>query len=431
MDLEPKTYLRDEHNISRTDLDSDALKIMYRLIRHGYKAYLVGGGVRDLLLNKKPKDFDISTDATPKQIRSLFGNCRIIGRRFKLAHIFFQGGKIIEVSTFRDVTDPIDPQDAAEMDQVVAQRIQDNRFGTAETDAIRRDITINGLFYDPASFSVIDYVGGVPDLRQGIVRMIGDPEIRIAEDPVRIIRAIRHAARAGFSVEPSLRKAIHNNASLLQSCSSMRVFEELKKDLCSGYCFEILGLLSEFSVLEQLWPELDQFSSDLRSRQRALGRSLNRLDAVVLAGKPVSSTAVLSVICLLIIAPELFNSLSFDQLDRQQVEEGTAACFTKLAVPRKERQRIEDTLSMWIRLNASNTKVKLASLSRHEQLSDIVTLAEVFETERYNSELFEMIREAKKSQPNHQRGRSAQGRGRGSFRGPRRGPARSSQRTRG
>ncbi|MCB0309961.1 MAG: polynucleotide adenylyltransferase PcnB, partial [Bdellovibrionales bacterium] len=194
--MSPTIYSRSQHNISRSAIDKDALKIMYRLLRHNYEAFLVGGGVRDLLLEKEPKDFDISTDATPNQIRSLFRNCRIIGRRFKLAHIYFRGGKIIEVSTFRDESAPIDVQDDEELRRYGRDVKRDNRYGTAETDAFRRDITINGLFYDLSNFSVIDYVGGMSDLRAKIIRVIGNPDERFQEDPVRMLRVIRHAARA-------------------------------------------------------------------------------------------------------------------------------------------------------------------------------------------------------------------------------------------
>ena len=169
--LKPEIYSRDEHPISRKDIDPDALKIMYRLIRSGFKAYMVGGGVRDLLLGKKPKDFDITTDATPRRVKALFSNSRIIGRRFKLVHVFFGGGKIIEVSTFRDFSDP--PEGGEGEDGEVAQLAPDNKYGTEVTDAIRRDITINGLFYDLSTLSVIDYVGGIRDLSDRVIRVIG------------------------------------------------------------------------------------------------------------------------------------------------------------------------------------------------------------------------------------------------------------------
>ncbi|MCC8180058.1 MAG: hypothetical protein LIP23_03990, partial [Planctomycetes bacterium] len=182
----PSVRCREEHRISRRDIDQDALKVLYRLSRNGYTAYLVGGGVRDLLLGRKPKDFDISTDAKPEEIRALFRNCILIGRRFRLAHIRYSD-KIIETSTFRTTpqmtADPTDP--AADLFQR-----DDNIFGTPQEDALRRDFTINGLFYDIDTFSVIDYVGGLEDLEARRIRSIGDPCIRFREDPVRMVRAV-------------------------------------------------------------------------------------------------------------------------------------------------------------------------------------------------------------------------------------------------
>lgn len=185
---------RDEHGISRRNIDPDALRVLYRLSDCGFLSYLVGGGVRDLLLGRKPKDFDVSTSAHPNQIKRLFRNCFLIGRRFRLAHVKF-GQKVIETSTFRKQTvtegDPNDP--AADL-----HIHRDNTYGTPEEDARRRDFTVNGLFYDIKTFAVIDHVGGLADLDRKIIRCIGDPNIRFREDPVRMIRAVRFAARLGF-----------------------------------------------------------------------------------------------------------------------------------------------------------------------------------------------------------------------------------------
>ena len=178
-------------------IDEEALKILYRLNRHGFLAYLVGGSVRDLLLGKTPKDFDIATNAHPQQIRDLFRNSRMIGRRFRLVHIFFKGGKVVEVSTFRSQSE------FEETENEEGEIVRTESFGTPEEDALRRDITINGLFYNIADFSIIDCVGGMEDLRRGIIRTIGDPNERFKQDPVRMIRVIRHAARTGFAIDPA------------------------------------------------------------------------------------------------------------------------------------------------------------------------------------------------------------------------------------
>src|SRR5689334_14788369 len=212
--VEPRIVPRSEHTLSRKDIDPDALKVLYRLHQFEHTAYLVGGGVRDLLLARRPKDFDIGTSAHPYQIKRLFRNCWIIGRRFRLAHVRF-GPKVVEVATFRrqlqpgeevvqdgvPAPDPATPEGAHLIHH-------DNTFGTPEEDAFRRDFTINALFYDIATFSVIDYVNGLDDLRAGIVRSIGDPEVRFKEDPVRMIRAIALAARLQFEIDPVLLESI-------------------------------------------------------------------------------------------------------------------------------------------------------------------------------------------------------------------------------
>ena len=199
---QPVTYDRDQHPISRRDISKNALKVLYRLQSSGFDAYLVGGGVRDLLLDLKPKDFDIATDATPEQVRKLFRNSRIIGRRFKIVHVRF-GPEIIEVTTFRGDHDQGDDKTSKRND--AGMLIRDNVYGDVEQDAIRRDFTINALYYTTEDFSVRDYVGGVRDLDEGVVRIIGDAETRYREDPVRMIRAIRFAAKLQFKIEKNKR----------------------------------------------------------------------------------------------------------------------------------------------------------------------------------------------------------------------------------
>src|SRR5213595_1755778 len=211
---EPTIVPRSSHTISRRDIDPGALKVLYRLHEHHYIAYLVGGSVRDLLLGRRPKDFDIGTSAHPYQVKKLFRNCWIIGRRFRLAHVRF-GQKIIEVATFRRQVEPGeevvqdgDPAPDPTTPEGELLLHHDNTFGTPEEDAFRRDFTVNALFYDIATFSIIDYVGGLEDLRAGIVRAIGDPEVRVREDPVRMLRAVARAARLDFALDPPVIDAI-------------------------------------------------------------------------------------------------------------------------------------------------------------------------------------------------------------------------------
>src|SRR4030043_1557088 len=198
----PITIHRADHPISRKNIDEEALKVLYRLHHHGFLAYLVGGSVRDLLLEKVPKDFDVATNAHPHEINSLFKNSRIIGRRFRLVQVFFKGRKIVEVSTFRSRSE------FEEIETEEGEIIRTDSFGTPADDALRRDITINGLFYNIADFSIIDYVGGITDLEQRVIQTIGDPDERFEQDPVRMIRVTRHAARTGFSIESQTYQAI-------------------------------------------------------------------------------------------------------------------------------------------------------------------------------------------------------------------------------
>lgn len=245
----PRIIPRSEHPLSRQNIDSDALKILYRLQNHGFMAYLVGGCVRDLLLGKIPKDFDIATDAHPQQVRDLFRNCRLIGRRFRLAHIYFRGGKFIEVSTFRRRSEfeEIGPEDPHH---------SENTFGTPAEDASRRDITINGLFYNMADFSIIDYIGGLEDLQQGIIHCIGDPEEKYVQDPVRMVRVVRHAARTGFRIEEKTYESLVRHVEKIQWCSPARVRDEFLRELREGSAGSSMKLMIETGMLFALFPSL-------------------------------------------------------------------------------------------------------------------------------------------------------------------------------
>lgn len=342
-----EVYPRDKHGISRKNIDADALKIMYRLIRHGYKAYLVGGGVRDLLLHKAPKDFDIATDATPRKVKDLFRNSRLIGRRFKLIHVFFRGNKIIEVSTFRDVSDPIDPEDSDSESELLITR--DNRYGTEETDALRRDITINALFYDLSTFSIIDYVGGMRDLKDKLIRVIGNPDVRFAEDPVRLIRVIRHAAKAGFAIEQDCHASLKRNAHLITKSSAVRVFEELKKDLMSGYALPVLSALSESGILSYLLPNLCMATPPLFSPGSPCYDSIMRADTEVSQGSPHSATVTLSLLAYYSrLTDATCGSTPFETTE--EISEHIARAFQGLAVPRRERERVELLIQGWMAL---------------------------------------------------------------------------------
>ena len=237
--------------IARELIDPDADKVVRRLARHGFQAYLVGGCVRDLLLHRTPKDFDVATSATPKEIRQLFRNCRIIGRRFRLAHIFF-GPKIIETSTFR--ANPREGDDASDDDELLIRR--DNVFGSDTEDARRRDFTINGLFYDVEAERVIDHVAGMADLERRLVRTIGDPDIRFREDPVRMLRAVKFAARLDFTIEPVTLAALIRHRAEITKCAQPRVLEELYRLLRGGAAHRSMALLIETGLASNLSPQL-------------------------------------------------------------------------------------------------------------------------------------------------------------------------------
>ena len=248
----PRIIPKNQHPISRSNIDREALKVLYRLRDAGHLAFLVGGGVRDLYLGKTPKDFDISTNARPGRLRKIFRNSRLIGRRFRLVQVFFPGNKIIEVSTFRRRSEfDINGVTNGEGDKVLAAN---NTFGTPSDDAFRRDLTINALFYGIENHNIVDYVGGVKDLEDGIIRLIGEPERRITRDPARMMRVIRHAARNNFAIEPGTWKAIVDHRDELMLCPISRIRDELMKDLRSGACRSWTELAMDSGLFEVLFP---------------------------------------------------------------------------------------------------------------------------------------------------------------------------------
>jgi len=243
---------RPEHNISRAHISKPALKVLYRLKDAGYQAFLVGGGVRDLLLGQQPKDFDVATDARPEEVRALFGNSRLIGRRFRLAHVRF-GREIIEVATFRG-TGNGDQQDGEHVIHESGRILKDNAWGSIEEDAIRRDFTVNALYYNIADFSIWDFAGGVDDIEHGWLRLIGDPETRYREDPVRMLRAARLAAKLGLELHPEAAAPVPRLADLLDSVPPARLFDEFLKLFQSGHALESYHKLVKFGLFEHLFP---------------------------------------------------------------------------------------------------------------------------------------------------------------------------------
>ncbi len=282
---EPTVIPRSQHRISRDNIDDNALKVLYRLHRAGYRALLVGGGVRDMLLNHVPKDFDIATDAHPEEIKNLFSNCRLIGRRFRLAHIFF-GREIIEVATFRAGQDHVD-DDHLQDDS--GRILRDNVYGDVEQDVWRRDFTVNALYYDIADFSVVDYVDAMDDINNRTLRLIGDPDTRYREDPVRMLRAVRFAAKLDFSIHPDSEQPIYDLGHLLADIPPARLYEEVLKLFHSGQGIACLQLLKKYQLLQYVFPDTHQaLQSEDENFESFLNYALQSTDSRIQEGKPIT-----------------------------------------------------------------------------------------------------------------------------------------------
>lgn len=282
---ELRVIARDQHGISRRNISNGALRVLYRLNEAGFEAFLVGGAVRDLLLGGHPKDFDIATNATPEQVRGLFRNCRLIGRRFRLAHVVF-GQEIVEVATFRGIGE----EGNADRHVVDGRIVRDNVYGSIEEDAIRRDFRVNALYYNIADFSVRDYVGGMQDLDARILHLIGDPEQRYREDPVRMLRAVRLAAKLGFRIDDSAEKPFARLGSLLCDAAPARLFDESLKLFLSGHGLASFRELDRSGLLQFVFPSAATALRRSRGAEfrRLIEHGLANTDERVQAGKSVT-----------------------------------------------------------------------------------------------------------------------------------------------
>ncbi len=287
---QPRDILtRDEHSISRKQISENALKVLYRLSKGGYEAYLVGGGVRDLLLGKQPKDFDVATDAHPEQIKKLFSNCRLIGRRFRLAHVVF-GRDVIEVATFRGHHHHVETSKHVSSQSEEGMLLRDNVYGNIEEDAERRDFTVNALYYNIKDFSLRDFHGGLADLEARRLELIGDPETRYREDPVRMLRAIRFAAKLDFDISPRSAAPIRELAPLLRDIPPARLFEETLKLFLAGHGLETYKLLRQYGLFEPLFPPTSRLLTPAGNSpfERFLEQALRNTDDRVHQGLPVT-----------------------------------------------------------------------------------------------------------------------------------------------
>ena len=282
---EPLLVPREQHTISRAQISEAALKVLYRLRSGGFTACLVGGSVRDLLLGREPKDFDVATDAHPEQIRELFRNSRLIGRRFRLAHVRY-GEEIIEVSTFRAEHD----EDGGEGHMEDGRILRDNVYGSLDEDVWRRDFTVNALYYNIEDFSVIDYVGGMADIRAGRIRLIGDPVRRYTEDPVRLLRAVRFAVKLGFRIDTETERPIQELAPLLADMPPARLFEEVLKLFMGGYAVQTFEQLRHYRLFGVLFPQTEAVLAEQEGGfpHTLLIHALENTDRRLAEGQPVS-----------------------------------------------------------------------------------------------------------------------------------------------
>jgi poly(A) polymerase len=331
---QPRTIPRPEHPLSRKDIEVEALKVLYRLHYAGYKAYLVGGSVRDLLLGKRPKDFDLVTDARPGEIRKLFRNSRIIGRRFRLVQVFFRGGHIVEVSTFRR---------RSEFEEVPAVApSRDNTYGTPAEDAWRRDLTINGLFYNVADFSLVDYVGGLEDLKAGRIRVIGDPAVRFVRDPVRMLRVLRHGARTGFAIDPGAWEEIRAKGHLIRTCPPARVRDELLKDFRSAAARPFFKLMLDSGLFYAIFPAWKPRLGP-EGEKRLLELS-GRLDSLIQAGHQVSDSLLWAVF----LTPYLERESAPPHLPelREFIREKIREALGGIEFPRQRQDEVSQMLAL-------------------------------------------------------------------------------------
>ncbi|MGZ8852633.1 MAG: polynucleotide adenylyltransferase PcnB [Thermoanaerobaculia bacterium] len=380
-DQDPKTEEavvvdRSDHPISRRQIPENVLKVLYRLHRSGYRAYLCGGSVRDLLVERTPKDFDIATDAHPSEIRRLFRNSRIIGRRFRLVHIIFQD-MTVEVATFRREPE----RGTEESDDILVT--DDNTFGSPLQDARRRDFTINGLFYNIADFSVIDYVGGLEDIDAHRVRVIGEPDVRFREDPVRMMRAIEFASRLDFEIESATWDALVRHRAEILKASPPRVSEEILELLRRGWSNGAFRLMVRSGLLEPLLPEI--FIAIKDDRAPYFWKMLEVVDRTVEAGRKVSDAVSLSVLLL----PWVLSELEKEGTQRDaRMRIGEVIIFirdliqpvcARMALAAGTRHQIEQALeTLWRLLEPPSDRRSMFRFVYREPFQDALALFELF-----------------------------------------------------
>lgn len=329
--IEPRIIPRAEHNVTRAEFSKSALKVLYRLNKAGYQAFLVGGCVRDAMLELHPKDFDVATDATPEQVKALFGNCRLIGRRFRLAHVRF-GREIIEVATFRASANH-DHDDHHSDDE--GRILRDNVYGSIDEDVWRRDFTCNALYYNIADFSIWDYTGGFEDIKRSRIVLIGDPEMRMREDPVRMLRAIRFAAKLDFDIDEPVVRSIDHSSHLLTNVPAARLFDEFLKLFQAGNAERTFDLLHDHGLFREMFPATDEELGRDADFMRFTRAALQNTDRRVRQGKSVTPMFLLGVFLWLPI-----KTLAAIRRSEEKMSESQALALAATEVVSQQQQRI-------------------------------------------------------------------------------------------
>lgn len=405
-------FERSEHSISRTQISDNALKVLYRLKKEGYDAYLVGGCVRDLLLGREPKDFDVVTNADPEEIRKIFRNCRLIGRRFRLAHVHF-GKDVIEVATFRGNGDV---QDEKQILNKEGRLLRDNVYGTIEEDVWRRDFTVNALYYNIKDYSVVDYVGGMEDHKAGVLRLIGNPEIRFREDPVRMLRAVRFAAKLAFNLHPDCQKAIHANADLLESIPPARLYDEVLKLFLSGYALQTFEMLRHYGLFQVLFPATEKslaFEQDSFPKLLLI-KALQNSDNRIADGKTVTAYFLLAAFLwepVQSLAKEMVSRGAAEYMAYQDAANEVVARQVRLtAIPRYITTAMREVWSLQPKFNArvGSKPSRLITHPRFRAAYDFLLLRS--ETGGVDSELGEWWTNYQNANENEQRKMTQPGR---------------------
>ena len=342
-------FTRDKHTISRKNISRNALKVLYRLLNAGFQAYIVGGGIRDLLLKKKPKDFDVATNATPKEIKGLFSNARTIGKRFRIVHIRF-GREIIEVTTFRanhsptsEILDNDVDQKIRDLDSAHSEKgmiLRDNVYGNIDEDARRRDFTINALYYTTDGFRLLDFNQGLRDLESKKIRMIGDPKERYKEDPVRMLRAIRFSAKLGFSIEENTRKPIDELSYLLDSVSSARLFDETLKLMIGGNAVKTFAMLQDYQLGTYLFsPTLEALAETDNSSAKLVELALQNTDQRFAEDKSITPSFLFAALLWPVLKLHLAESKNLGLAPQQAFEKSAQFAINEqlgyTAIPRR------------------------------------------------------------------------------------------------